>query len=119
MNENEVRIGNLVTGDGDPYNRVCVIGIGEMDFIHLFNPIPITAEWLIKLGFKKTQSFGLEPAYWKADKEHTFEIEWDSKTGVDFICSGADIGLLFPHIKYVHQLQNLYFALTGTDLEIK
>ena len=28
------------------------------------------------------------------------------------------IPFLFKHIKYLHQLQNLYFALTGKELEV-
>ncbi len=80
-----------------------------------FEPIPLTEEWLVKLGFEETyksqhtQRFDLisntKFGYNKNLKTDIYYIRW---IGEDFI-----------HIKYVHQLQNLYFALTGEELIIK
>lgn len=66
----------------------------------LIKPIPITEEWLLKFGFEK------DNMYWIDDTNIGFtfykngKIEWNQP----------------KHIKYVHELQNLYFALTGKEL---
>jgi len=72
------------------------------DFI---SAVPLTEEWLIKFGFVKFK--GDESDFFKGD----FEISLQSYS--------FWMGSLLPTIKYVHQLQNLYFALTNTELEIK
>lgn len=75
-------------------------------------PIPLTEEWLLKAGFKKCFTNDFWYSIKIADKRllistlGNIEIEkWD-RTMIAFhdIC------------KYVHQLQNLYFALCGEDL---
>jgi hypothetical protein len=80
-------------------------------------PIPLIEEWLLKFGFeleyemlyvKKTIG-GRSMAFRKVNKAfYTNEpikefYRWDS------VCD----------IEYVHQLQNLYFALTNQELTIK
>lgn len=72
-----------------------------------FKPIPITEEWLLKLGF--TQSPAFKNLYFigtflniTLGNKIMFEIN-------DQIIS---------EIKYVHQLQNLYFALTQKELAV-
>ena len=77
----------------------------EVDFL---KPIPITEEWLLKLGFNKTGGTyefidGLvELVFHKGEVFEVIEGQWQS----------------FKHIKYIHQLQNLYHALTGSELQI-
>jgi hypothetical protein len=79
-------------------------------------PIPLTEEWLIKLGFGK-------------DDTNTYIHEsLPSGTGVYFesgndwnfddanICGDFDECIHVKLPQYVHQLQNLYFALTGKEL---
>lgn len=75
-------------------------GLYNLDKIH---PIPLTEEWLLRFGFEKKSSDVFE-LY-----EYAIERNYDS---VDFIFEGKIIRV----IKYVHQLQNLYFALTGEEL---
>jgi len=87
-------------------------------------PIRLTEEWLLKFGFEKdaydTDEFG--------DPVHTIDI---CLKGHDRIFIGkypqdnwvsirdGDTGdSLSNDIKHVHQLQNLYFALTSEELEI-
>lgn len=73
-------------------------------------PIPITEEWIVNLGL------GVQ-----------YNQEWvlvDKKWGVYFVYDeDNDIWNVnlknhyeFATIKYVHQLQNLYFALTNKEL---
>ena len=79
-----------------------------------FKPIPITEEWLLKFGFKKRKNrhlFHWENKIVISEYKDEFENFFYPKTGYDIRFSNE--------IKYVHQLQNLYFALTGTHLKLK
>jgi hypothetical protein len=70
--------------------------------IECLEPIPLTEEWLLKFGFKNNR-LGL----------------FDCIKVVEDI--GFHISFIQRHLKevqYVHQLQNLYFALTGEELTI-
>lgn len=71
--------------------------------ILLLEQIPLTEEWLLKFGYKKAGS-----NFWNLG-----HIVWECYDGI-FICDKNGIG-----IKSVHQLQNLYFALTGMELTLK
>ena len=67
--------------------------------------IPLTEEWLVRLGFKKISPHG---SIWKLGNFHV----------QDFIQLGIYECNNHVKIKYIHQLQNLYFALTGEELKL-
>lgn len=67
--------------------------------------IPLTEEWLLKLGF-----YGEE--YFKRRNGIVIKKTYD---GYALIGEKYAIG---KDLQYVHQLQNLYFALTGEELQI-
>ncbi len=72
-------------------------------------PIPLTEEWLIKFGF---EPFVLD-----------YSMSLRAEGVTDFVYIKGNKGLRIfnnrvVNIEYVHQLQNLYFALTGTELEL-
>jgi hypothetical protein len=67
-------------------------------------PIPLTEEWFLKFGFESIYS---GTCY----VQKRVEIAYNSMQGFYIIMSGLKI-------EYVHQLQNLYFALTGEELTI-
>lgn len=72
------------------------------------NPIPLTKELVLKCGF---------------EEEFGGIIYYNRNRGIEFNFSSgwcmASIGEYeITSVKYLHQLQNLYFALTGEDLEI-
>ena len=100
MKATELRIGNWVTENG----RLIHIHDGfGIDHAYNFEPIPLTEEWLLRFWFEqKTSSFVIYPVSIKRQTKNAF---FYSPTSL--------------HLKYVHQLQNLYFALTGEELEIK
>ena len=83
--------------------------------IELFEPILLTEEWLLKFGFEKSNldedNAWLELKYrylkFSSDESVEFKKVYLTINKMDIIC------------KYVHQLQNLYFALTGEELTIK
>ncbi len=68
----------------------------------IYKPIPLTEEWLIKLGYTKNRTY--------------FNIAGHKVWMCNdiFLCDKNGVVL-----KYVHQLQNLYFALTNEELTIK
>lgn len=108
MKVSELRIGNwLIYSPDETWSEV--IEVLESDFHYSvykdFEPIPLTEEWLKRFGFEKDatdwwyigESIGL-----KRYNDETFKAYVPN---VD--------------VKHVHQLQNLYFALTGEELELK
>ena len=77
-------------------------------------PIPLTQEWLLKFGFEEDSC-----NYYKIieNQEAVLYIDKLDATfayGYPYECSGGDLKL-----KHVHQLQNLYYALTKKELTIK
>lgn len=79
-------------------------------------PIPLTSEWLLKFGFEKTT--GLT---WSFSYEKTYSVYRKSglahnETKVEWWYDGI---LLKKQPDSVHELQNLYYALTGEELTIQ
>lgn len=114
MKANELRIGNwLQRLDGSFFqctpNDILIIYQWDGSESLLPKPIPITEELLLKCGFEKKHTdvfikgiYDLEPLFSDSD-------EWD------FCIYEKETN---TKLKYLHQLQNLYFALTGKELEI-
>lgn len=76
-----------------------------------FEGIPLTEEILLKCGFEKYSS-----SQYRKNGVDLWQIERGSNKD-EFLCNNiTNIGGLY--LKYLHQLQNLYFALTGKELEI-
>jgi hypothetical protein len=108
MKSKDLRIGNLVL---NTKGNVDVINLEALSYIsketyHQVNPIPLTEEWLLKFGFDKIgRNFELKKvAIW-----HNVNTE------IYFFRFGLGFE---THINSIHQLQNLYFALTNEELEI-
>lgn len=120
LKSNELRVGNYVKGIG--YNISWLVEGIESEYIYsskswrllnCFEGIPINPEWLLKFGFVEKID-----AYFYND----YCIE-DIHNGVTWVISEFDhitdeFTAIGCGIKYVHQLQNLYFALTGEELTI-
>lgn len=119
IKSNELRLGNYVYADtGLPSLEICSLSEGDM--IDLFSgkltdkisAIDVSEEWILKLGFSK----------WK---NKIFKKTW-GKGGIEFIelfpdglfCLETGRGSV-KAVYFVHELQNLYFALTGEELTIK
>lgn len=70
-----------------------------------FKPIPITEEWLKRFGFKE-------------GKKGPFAIDMiPDKLFISMDWEDPEEGIRVPKPKFVHQLQNLYFAITGEELK--
>ena len=138
----ELRIGNLV----DLGNRIAkVIKIAHLacvvvdleetqDTIEDYErtrPIPLTEEWLLKFGFKKYPN--LRDTF-RQEYYDSFQLDIDEHTIISFsIPIGYNDNIRCNYdklyrseekkqsyrVKHIHQLQNLYFALTGEELTFK
>jgi hypothetical protein len=112
MKANELRIGNKFYL---PNGEVGTISYHEIRLMTIalekpnYQPIPITEEWLLKLGFQKTMS-------WTYVKDLVGNLKLVYYLGEKGWSIGFKSYSDFPNLKHVHQLQNLYFALTGEEL---
>jgi hypothetical protein len=112
MKASELRIGNYVQLEGlkKPI-QVSIIDTTETSTNTKAKPIPLTEEWLLKLGCIEVYENAFQ------DVDSTFIVEFkENKFIVYLICPMPWIEL--ENIKYVHQLQNFFFALTGEELTI-
>jgi len=103
---NELRLGNwLERSDSDQpyYFQVSAVASTEISG----NPIQLTEKWLVEFGLKTNPN----NKYEFTDNEY-FTIELDGSLYFEGSYTAVDIN-------YVHQLQNLYFALTGQELTRK
>lgn len=114
---NELRIGNWIYD----VRHKCNVQIEEIEpsWLHDYEPIPLTREILEQFGFEKMLGQGDGYAYMK----NNFEL-WKGNGWEYFnysITGREDDGINEPNVDVasVHQLQNLYFALTGKELEFK
>lgn len=112
MKAQELRIGNYVIDKED--NNRCMICSGSMiDNSDLADPIPLTEAWLLKLGFEVNHITKKEN---KVYRKHYDEGIFDLEKILHFFYGGDFISIA---VLYIHELQNLYFALTGEELTIK
>ena len=80
-------------------------------------PIPLTEEWLIKFGFEKYRNCFL--SYQKIYEKSYIHFRIFNKSTISFVIKNRSGKDEYKLIESVHQLQNLYFALTGEQLTIK
>ena len=116
MKQNELRIGNwigIVLPEAETQATVDHIKwISEGD--NIYKPIPLTEEWLVKFGFIKA----IDDNIWvnQSSYQSSYQLTFNSQIGASLYENSHWIK---SDIKYVHTLQNLYFALTGEELEVK
>ena len=93
------------------YLNILIDGLECEYYLSDCEPIPLTEEWLKRFGFDFTPS----EYYVKNDFSCFFGFT-DETAGKIIFASNFKKRII---IKYVHQLQNLYHALTGEELELK
>lgn len=125
MKANELRIGNLVKvitkggynniGDTISIDSISKNGVNSWSDMGSsgcnpycgIEPIPLTEEWLLKFCAEENNSFCING--------YNFSIHLESGQ-VSFNYGEYEN---ISTVQYVHQLQNLYFALTGEELQVK
>lgn len=128
MKKTELRIGNLVeypawNNDGskayfsirDIYFEEGKIGLTNgiiqvpSSCLEFIKPIPLTEEWLLKFGFEEA--------------DNCLELEINESISIFYagylgLMIDGVFGFLENEQNFVHQLQNLYFALTNEELTL-
>jgi hypothetical protein len=141
MNSRELRIGNLLR-DNISKTELEVIELTNEDIKTYvivrskfplkdgweIEPIPLTEEWLLRFGFERSEcgKICVKKYYLNRVPEKEYSIElmifsdhiscWVSSLELE---SNYVEEIMTKPIHYLHQLQNLYFALTGEELTIK
>jgi hypothetical protein len=103
MRAEDLRIGNYIIYQKEHIIKCDLkdIELSEIDR----EPIPLTEEILLKCGFVCDGDYYVNG---------NWLIEFDEENMSEFLIDNTAIV-----IKHLHQLQNLYFALTGEDLNGK
>lgn len=130
MKANELRSGSIISINGefsvvdhihshedsvtvkDGFVIVFKGGDLETEDRDIIKPIHLTPEILEKCGFEKHHADFFIDALMLKPKGNLFEV-WLYPTPPPQSAYNA------TNIIYLHQLQNLYFALTGEELEVK
>jgi len=129
MEARELRSGNLLQGKpfshprmgmwSNGITRITAYGIAEIEIGNIpkdhYSPIPLSPEILEKAGFKYVDG--------EEDGMYWYETEWPI-VGELITCDKERGNYVFDadtdtlRITSLHQLMNLYFALTGNELNI-
>lgn len=132
MEETELRIGNLVYPfddinlvDNKTISRDCIIvEYYDLKDTSFLEPVLLTEEWLIRFGFD-LDGAQVNGSYYR--KEFNYSGGFRDYLSITDKGAGYMFGLtsnygkqsVLPfHYEHVHQLQNLYYALTGKELTI-
>lgn len=128
MKAQELRIENYVSAkspEREKWEEPYIIGLWDLESLLYhkerinIKPIPLTEEWLKKFGFEYDED---ELVYYKSMFDYCGN---ESEDFILLIVSNDEnyfsvaIAESYEPIEYVHQLQNLYFALTGEELTLK
>lgn len=138
MNTSELRLGNLVNEEVLGWVKVSAIlsntvvvlakvlvetgAIVDREYsMHISNikPISLTIELLQKVGFKSAYSSFHDNVHILNLKKDGFELQYHSGVQDGILvsppqCEDAQV----VHCPYLHQLQNLYYVLQGSELPI-
>ena len=121
MKANEIRIGNYIeignkiTQVGEIFDDGITTELDKHQYEYLIsdiNSIPLTEDWLIQLGFDWD-------IYYQGYTEGNWVINPNLKNGFKINYGKRRNDPIIWDIRFVHQLQNLYFALTEKELEIR
>jgi len=124
MEANELRIGNYVycnftTNQPD---KIDTIDLVDFDIINTkdgnmenYKPIPLTEEILLKCGFDRDRDGWYLSAEYKLYNPLN---PMGMPSGKYYIMTFHDKIIAVKATIYLHQLQNLYFALTGNELTV-
>lgn len=131
MEAKELRVGNVLLFQG---SKGKLFGINNYGFIQyseentIFNcsideiePIKLTEEILLKCGFEKTtyitRGIEIEIVCYRLNNIVVYIL--NDFFEIEIITADGQFNLYKSFKKHLHQLQNLYFALTNEELNIE
>ena len=113
----DLRVGNTVLKDGK-IKYVSIFTLNDtIDFADHFKGVPLTEEWLWKFGFtnidegefhKDWKFKGLKIRYKKENEKYIIGVWNDSDDDCQIIW-----------LDFVHQLENIFYMITGKELAIQ
>lgn len=126
INATDLRVGNwvrFIRNDSieridalNAYGNILLKGNGIYNSEEDIDGIPLIEQVLVKCGFRKT--LGIDATYYLDN------IGWVNTGGIILRVQFRDEKNRrctdwngYDHIKYLHQLQNLYYILTNTELK--
>jgi hypothetical protein len=116
INVKEIRIGNYYKYPNSKPFIVCLKDMGESSFLfeddEIIESIQLTDEILLNCGFYKNKLGNVATRFIHENFKILFDV-----VGETFVVSYANQPI--KEIKYLHQLQNLFFDLTGEELKFK
>lgn len=137
IDKRDLRVGNLlkhgekivtvkeIGDDGINFIWAHEMSGWDYDYVNLF-PIELTPEWLEKCGFDKEKSNDTEERdVWTIQVANNTSLYYDPElTGKEWYLSlewnnNHWQNEFWANPKYIHQVQNLFYALTGEELTIK
>jgi hypothetical protein len=133
MKNTEIRIGNYVhyqindkMDERKQWNEVTRIDPIDFEcFDKYYLPIHLTESWLYELGFNNkldTKKFNKQKLWFIDNLDFEFRLRQSVNGYYNLFMFDIYFQKESPtkyNIFYVHQLQNLYFALTEKELEVK
>lgn len=114
LDSHEIRLGNtykIELGDGtyktDLINLADLENLLDDDLDDFYQALEISEKWLVRVGFKQV-----------SDRIYVKDYHYGYEFGITnhFVIKNGDHFIRYKHIQYAHQLENLYFALTGEEL---
>lgn len=117
ISPSEIRLGNLLTFQTDPQIRAVTLATFKYLQKHGddngYNPVPITSDLLERLGIYIANKRKMSHKIRIRNRKETMYVTqngnlWDIH---------LNYGEVLVTIQYVHQLQNVYFSITGSDLD--
>lgn len=133
VNANSLRLGNYVIGfqntirkvsgildDGQVYTSDIVNGEFTIESDNDLQGIPLSPDILLNAGFVAIEDVCIQftDPYYKSWRNGITLAMVDDKLRLWIECDDGYYNWYWTEVKYLHQLQNLYLALTGTDLSI-
>lgn len=122
INKKELRIGNYITDKSLGMLKIIELrrdycGVDAIDFHYKcdytdISPILLTSKILKKIGFKWLKNE--YPGWYKKSRNKKFTIRIWGDDEHDFIWSVNEYYAI--NLSSIHQLQNLYYSLTGEEL---
>lgn len=137
LTSKELRSGNYVQGQPISVPRLGIHGdgvteIAPMGIVHMYqcevagtepiySPIPLTPEWLTRFGLIPIEGRTGRYSYLNGNRNFG---DWcylseGELVVIDYTFETEQTVVEAKNIQYVHQLQNLYYALTGSELSME